>query len=358
MIYRWLVRPLLFRLDPEVAHVSTMNRLKHWRTGLGIAERWLAPRDPRLRSEVLGLAFPGVVGLAAGLDKHGEATAAWSALGFAFAEIGTVTPRPQPGNPKPRLFRLPADRALVNRLGFNSVGAAEVAENLARHTTRSIPIGVNVGKNRDTPNDSAATDYVQAIRALAPFADYWVVNVSSPNTSGLRDLQHPETVAKLVAAAVAAASSSRPERPAPVLVKLDPDAPDDDRLATASAAIAAGARGLVATNTTVARDGLRDPRASESGGLSGAPLKARADAVVRALYQATGGRVPIIGVGGIFTAADAYARIRSGASLVQVYSGLVYDGPLLAASIHRGLSRFLDRDRLGSIGEAVGLDVS
>jgi len=346
-VYR-LFRPLLFRLPAETAHRLTLSSLaRGWRL--------LPPTQlpQALRCQVFGITFPSPVGLAAGMDKDHGLVRAWERLGFGFVEIGTVTPRPQPGNPQPRLFRLVEHRAVVNRMGFNNAGAAAVAKRLSGERSSSpdrIAVCVNVGRNKDTPNERAAEDYVAALRALAPHADFAAINVSSPNTPGLRALQ--DELGSLVAAVVRA----RDELPRriPVLVKLSPDENDERLVEMARAAAAAGADGLIATNTTLDRTSVAGhPRAAEQGGLSGAPLAARALEVCRLLYKSV--PVPIIGVGGIFTAEDAYARIRAGASLVEVYTALVYEGPSLPARIAQGLAALLERDRL-TLSEAIGID--
>lgn len=350
MLYQHILRRLLFSMDPEDAHLRTMRMLGAAAPALSVLSPLFSTNDSRLRTTAFGLEFPNPVGLAAGLDKHAEAVIAWPRFGAGFVEIGTVTPRPQDGNPRPRLFRLVQDHALVNRMGFNSVGADEVARHLNAAGSIVAPIGINVGKNRDTPNESAADDYRRAITILKPYAGYFVVNVSSPNTAGLRDLQRPAVVHQLVHVAVTAASRT------PVLVKLSPDLSDAEIDESVDAIVAAGAAGIVAINTTTSRDGLRSPRATETGGMSGAPLRRRATEVCRRIYQRTAGRVPIIGVGGIGSAEDAYERVRAGATLVQVYTALIYEGPGLFRRINRGLLRLLERDRLGSVVEAVGLD--
>lgn len=355
MLYEQIVRRILFTMDPEDAHVRTMRLLSAAGPAFGLAAPWLRVRDPRLTVDVLGLRFPNPVGLAAGLDKHAEAVNAWPHLGLGFVEMGTVTPRPQSGNPRPRLFRLREDRALINRMGFNSAGAGAVAQRLGRAARGRVPIGINVGRNRDTPNEAAVEDYRRAIAALAPVADYFVVNVSSPNTAGLRDLQQPAAIRDLVVAAVAAARLDAQTR-RPVLIKLSPDLPDEALDDTVDAIVAAGADGIIATNTTTAREGLRSAAARETGGLSGAPLRDRANAVCRRIYRRAGRRVPIIGVGGIFTAEDAWQRIRSGASLVQVYTALIYEGPGLVARINRGLLRLIEREGLSRVSDAIGVD--
>jgi dihydroorotate dehydrogenase len=356
MLYEHLVRRVLFAMDPEDAHLRTMRLLALTSPALGVCAPVFRVRDERLRVEAFGLQFPAPVGVAAGLDKDAEASAAWATLGAGFVEVGTVTPRPQEGNPRPRLFRLVEDRALVNRMGFNSAGAEGVARRLERAGPRSAPLGVNVGKNRETPNESAADDYRRAIAVLAPFADYLAINVSSPNTPGLRDLQRPAAVHALVCAAVASANERPPRRP--VLVKLSPDLAGEEMDETVDAIVSAGADGIIATNTTLVRDGLHSPLAAETGGLSGAPLRERANEACRRIYRRTAGKVPIVGVGGIFTARDAYERIRSGATLLQVYTSLIYEGPALFRRIHRGLLALLDRDRLSRLVDAVGADAS
>jgi dihydroorotate dehydrogenase len=337
-------------MDPEDAHLKTMRMLGAAAPALSVLSPLFSTDDPRLRTTAFGLDFPNPVGLAAGLDKHAEAVSAWPRFGAGFVEVGTVTPQAQNGNPRPRLFRLVEDRALVNRMGFNSVGAGEVARHLRAAGGVAAPIGVNVGKNRDTPNESAAVDYQRAITILKPYAGYFVVNVSSPNTAGLRDLQRPAVIHQLVDAAVTAASGT------PVLVKISPDLTDAEMDESVDALVSGGAAGIVATNTTTSRDGLRSPKATETGGLSGSPLRLRATEVCRRLYRRTAGRIPIIGVGGIGSAEDAYERVRAGATLVQIYTSLVYEGPGVFRRINRGLLKLLERDRLNRIADAVGLD--
>ena len=350
---------MLFSLDPEHAHELIMSALRQ--PLLLKALRWSAnpPIDPRLRQHVLGLPFDNPLGVAAGLDKQGTALAAWEALGFGHAEIGTVTPLPQPGNPRPRIFRLRADAALINRLGFNSAGAAEVARNLAAVSTRSMRVGVNVGKNKLTPIEHAVDDYIRAVEALHRYADYFTVNVSSPNTEGLRTLQEAATLRSLVEQVVAHVRSVAGSRAIPVLAKFSPDSPLPDLLASVDAALEAGASGVIATNTTVSRSGLVSPPnvTAEAGGLSGAPVRAAANRACQQIFRHIGRRVPIIGVGGIFNADDAYERLRSGATLVQMYTGFIYEGPGAPAHILRGLAALLERDGFASVSDAIGVDV-
>jgi dihydroorotate dehydrogenase len=357
-IYKWAARPVLFSLDPEHAHELIISALRQpWLAG-ALHAAVQPPDNPRLRQHVLGLPFENPLGVAAGLDKQATAVAAWAALGFGHAEIGTVTPLPQPGNPRPRMFRLPADAALINRLGFNSQGALAVARNLAGAARPALRIGVNVGKNRQTPLDRAADDYVRAVEALHRYADYFTINVSSPNTEGLRTLQEAARLRSLVEQVVAHVKSVAGNRSIPVLAKFSPDSPLSDLLASVDAALAAGASGVIATNTTVSRSGLASTAAltGESGGLSGAPLRAAANRTCRQLFTHIGRRVPIVGVGGVSTADHAYERIRSGATLVQMYTGLVYEGPAAAARILRGLGERLERDGFGNVSDAIGVD--
>jgi dihydroorotate dehydrogenase len=345
-------------MDPEHAHELTISALGGPLMQRTLASLITAPDNTRLRQRVAGLPFENPLGLAAGLDKQATAVNAWAALGFGHVEIGTVTPRPQPGNPKPRLFRLPADSALINRLGFNSDGASDVAAHLAAATARSIQVGVNIGKNKLTTLEEAADDYVRAIEALHRFASYFTVNVSSPNTEGLRALQEATTLRALVERVVTHVNAVA-GRSIPVFAKLSPDSPLASILASADAALEGGASGIIATNTTVLREGLRSPGTvtGETGGLSGAPLRATANRVCQELFRHIGRRAPIVGVGGIFNADHAYQRIRSGATLIQMYTGLIYEGPLAPARILRGLGARLDRDGLNTIADAVGVDV-
>ncbi len=351
-LYREIARPILFRADAEDAHLRVMHLLALWQrrpVGARLVQALTHVTDPRLHVRALGLDFRQPVGLAAGLDKHAEAAHAWGWLGFGHAELGTITPRPQTGNPRPRLFRLPADAALINRMGFNSVGAAQVAENLFASRPFAIPVGANIGKNKETANEAAIDDYLAAIEQLRGLCDWFTLNVSSPNTPDLRKLQAPETMRALVAQSVAAAGAT------PVLVKLAPDFVDDALEQTVDAVLEGGAAGVIASNTTLTRANLRETaRASETGGLSGAPLKDLATATIRRVYARTQGRVPVIGVGGITTAEDAWQKILAGADLLQVYSALIFEGPGLARTLHEGLADILAREGVRSLADAVG----
>lgn len=339
-MYR-VLRPLLFLLPPEAAHRLATASLRPLRRPRQ------PPFDPSLAQTVFGLRFPSPLGLAAGMDKGEVLAPAWFSMGFGWVEIGTITPRAQPGNAPPRLFRLVRDRAVINRMGFNNHGAEAVALRLSRLGPQPGPLCLNVGRNKATPNERAAEDYAEAARALAPRADLIAINVSSPNTPGLRALQ--DELGSLVSAVRAALP-----QPRPVLVKLSPDEPDHRLVEMAKAAVAAGASGIVATNTTLDRSTVQgDRHAAEQGGLSGPPLRRRAEQICKLLHRAV--QVPIVGVGGISTAEDAYARIRAGATLVQLYTGLIYEGPGLPGRIARGLAELLRRDGL-TLQQAIGRD--
>ena len=334
-----LVRPLLFRLDAERAHRLTIAALK--RLPAGAAE-------PALPVTLAGLDFPNPVGLAAGFDKDGQVFGQALGLGFGFAEVGTLTPRPQAGNPPPRLFRLAEDRAVINRLGFNN-GGQEAALPRLQRARRGI-VGVNVGANKDSlGSDAALRDYAAGVAAMGPHADYLTINISSPNTPGLRALQSRQALGDLLAA-VGEVRGAGP----PLFVKVAPDlvsAEIDDIVAVA---IERRVDALIVGNTTLSRPPLRSPRAGETGGLSGAPLKALALQRLRDFRAASGGAIPLVAAGGIASGADAFARLRAGASLVQLYTALVFEGPALPRRIVRELSQLLSRDGFGSVAEAVG----
>jgi dihydroorotate dehydrogenase len=313
-----------------------------------LLRRWLGPRDPVLRVRALGLEFPGPVGLAAGFDKDARGTRGLAALGFGFVEVGTVTARAQPGNPRPRMFRLPADRALVNRMGFNNAGALAAAARLRGRGRGGPVVGVNIGKTRVVPDEEVAGDYAASARAVAGVADYVVVNVSSPNTPGLRDLQATDRLRPVlvaVRAALDASGGGRSGGRVPLLVKIAPDLADADVDAIADLALELGLDGIIATNTTVSRDGLASPSsqvaAAGAGGLSGPPLRARALEVLVRLRARAGDQLVLIAVGGIETPDDAWERLRAGATLVQAYTGFIYGGPLWPRRMHAGLSRLI-----------------
>ena len=374
-MYRLLYRVVLRRLPAEAAHRAGFGliRLAAWVPGAAwLLGRWLGPRDPALRVRALGLEFPGPLGLAAGFDKDARGTRGLAALGFGFVEVGTVTARAQPGNERPRMFRLTADRALVNRMGFNNAGAAAAAARLrgarllgsqllgARllGAGRGPVVGVNIGKTRVVPDEEAAADYAASARAVAGVADYVVVNVSSPNTPGLRDLQATDRLRPVLVAvrsALDAAGGGRPRRRVPLLVKIAPDLADADVDAVADLAVELGLDGIIATNTTVARDGLVSPpsqvAAAGAGGLSGPPLRARALAVLVRLRARAGDRLVLVAAGGIETPEDAWERLQAGATLVQAYTGFIYGGPLWPRRMHADLARRARAAGLSSLGD-------
>lgn len=341
-MYKTFIRPLLFRMNPERAHAFTFSCLKALQKmpfGLALASLFFKKKDPRLEREVFGIKFPSPVGVAAGLDKDAEVPDALGALGFSFVEIGTVTPEPQPGNPSPRLFRLPEDKALINRMGFNNQGAKAAAGRLAKRRTRVI-VGGNIGKNKVTPNAQATSDYLKCYDALYPYVDYFAVNVSSPNTPGLRELQDKEPLEALLTA-LQKKNASMPAAK-PVLLKIAPDLTDDQLDDIIEIVGNTGIAGVIATNTTVSREMILSTRADKveamgAGGLSGMPLSERSTEVIRYLHERSGGRFPIIGVGGIMSPDDALEKLDAGASLVQVYTGFIYEGPAFVKSINKAI---------------------
>ncbi len=329
-----LLRRILFTLSPEAAHHAALGGLSAF-AGLFAACGRRVPANPRRR---LGLVFPNPVGLAAGLDKDGRYLKGLAALGFGFIEVGTVTPRPQPGNPRPRLFRLVREEALINRMGFNNEGMEALARRLERLEHRPPVLGINIGRNKDTPNERAAADYLACLERLFPYADYFTINVSSPNTPGLRGLQTAAALGALAADLLQARErlSARHRRRPPLLFKLAPDLGPEELDAIARTVEAEAIEGLVLTNTTIARPGLEGhPLAGEAGGLSGPPLRPLAEAVLRAMRVRLGARAVLIGVGGICSAEDARARFAAGADLIQLYTGLIYRGPALIADCSR-----------------------
>ncbi len=343
MTYR-LLRPLLFALDAETAHRLTLRTL-------AVASRRAAPTsDPRLARRLLGLYFPNLLGLAAGFDKNGEVPDAALGLGFGFVEVGTVTPRPQVGNPRPRVFRLPRDHAVINRLGFNNDGF-DVVEGRLRQRHGGGIVGVNIGANRDSIDRAA--DYAAGVTRFAAIADYLSVNISSPNTPGLRDLQERSALNDLLARVDAARRAAAHH--VPILVKIAPDLDDDSIAATIDAVVAAGVEGMIVTNTTVAREGLSETRgAEEEGGLSGRPLFRRSTIALAKARRRAGNRLVLVGVGGIDSAEAAWSKIAAGADLIQLYTGMVYQGPRLPARILAGLAKRLDREGVASIADVVG----
>jgi dihydroorotate dehydrogenase len=336
---------LLRRFDPETAHGLSLAALR-----IGLAPLPGLVTSPRLASTLAGLALPNPVGLAAGYDKNAVALAPLSRAGFGFLEVGAATPLVQEGNPRPRLYRLTEDRAAINRFGFNNQGMAAIAARLARHPRGPVPVGLNLGANKTSPDRAA--DFATVLARCGPHVDFATVNVSSPNTEKLRDLQGPAALAALLAGVMAARDALA--TPIPVFLKIAPDLADDDLAAIAEVALASGIAGIIATNTTLARDGLKSADAGQPGGLSGAPLFEKSTRVLARLSQLTGGQLPLIGVGGISSAADAYAKIRAGASAVQLYTAMVYHGLTLAARLARDLDALIARDGHANVSEAVG----
>ncbi|MEH2266770.1 quinone-dependent dihydroorotate dehydrogenase [Nostoc sp.] len=369
-IYKFAISPLLFNLvktDPEWLQQQTIRSFS-WLSQTPASwanqrlQKSLSLYDSRLEQNLFGLNFPNPVGLAAGFDKDGVAAGIWSNLGFGFAELGTVTFHAQPGNPRPRLFRLPLDKAALNRMGFNNLGAAAMATRLTREkqeSTHLIPIGINLGKSKVTPLEEAAQDYLDSFRLLKDLGDYFVVNVSSPNTPGLRSLQDASMLSAILNLLQKENNAHKP-----IFVKI---APDLDWVAIAdiiSLAKTYNLAGIIATNTTIRRDELKtqvidqtgkSPQ-DEAGGISGEPLRDRSTEVIRFIWQQTQGQIPIIGVGGIFSPEDAWEKITAGASLIQVYTGWIYEGPLMVRQILSGLLSKLEQSGLNSINEAVGLE--
>ncbi|NSC20577.1 quinone-dependent dihydroorotate dehydrogenase [Streptomyces albus subsp. chlorinus] len=363
-MYGLLFRTVFCRMDPEKAHhlafswIRAAARVPVLRT---FAAAVLAPRHKQLRIEALGRRMHGPLGLAAGFDKNAEGIDGLAMLGFDHVEVGTVTGSAQPGNPKKRLFRLAGDRALINRMGFNNDGSAAVAARLAdRRPVFRTTVGVNIGKTKAVPEAEAAADYVLSAEALAPHADYLVVNVSSPNTPGLRDLQASEHLRPLLTAVREAADRAVTTRRVPLLVKIAPDLADEDIDAVADLALELGLDGIIATNTTIAREGLglvSGPElTAETGGLSGEPVRDRSLEVLRRLYARVGGRLTLVGVGGVTTAEDAWRRILAGATLVQGYTAFLYEGPLWMRRMHKGLAERLAASPYATLAEAVGAE--
>jgi dihydroorotate dehydrogenase len=344
-----LLKPMIFAMDAEKAHGMAIHALRS-----GLVPKHHVKKYDALASEVFGLRFASPVGLAAGFDKNADA---WQGLldqGFGFVEVGTITPRAQEGNPTPRLFRLIEDNAVINRMGFNNGGMDAAYENLKGHTPKDGIIGVNIGKNKDT--ERAEDDYTALIERFCDIADYFTVNISSPNTKGLRDLQSKAALESLMKAVLAQRDAYTARR-VPVLVKIAPDLDDAGQEEAAQVAVELGFDGLIVSNTTITRpENLRSAHKGEQGGLSGAPLMQRSTEVLRTIYRLTGGTIPLIGVGGIGSAHDAITKIRAGASLVQLYSMLVYEGLELVARINDGIAQHLKQEGLENISQLVGID--
>jgi dihydroorotate dehydrogenase len=362
--YQYGVRPLLFSLDPEAAHhfaIATCRRISESPILQAIAKSTFYYSDSRLSQTLWNLKFENPVGLAAGFDKNAEAIGAWERLGFGFAEVGTITAHAQSGNPQPRLFRLPSDRAVLNRMGFNNRGATATATALKNYLQThklSIPLGLNLGKSKITEIADSKLDYAESLRSLYEFGDYFVVNVSSPNTPNLRDLQATDQLCAILAELNPINTANKP-----ILVKIAPDLNDADIVEVVKASQAYGVAGIIATNTTISRQNLTTthlsitgkPVTEEAGGISGQPVRDRSLAVINLIWQTTQGSLPIIGVGGIFTAEDAWQKITAGAAIVQVYTGLIYEGPMIVKNILQGLVAKLEAHGLDNIQQAIGL---
>ncbi|MBP9935672.1 MAG: quinone-dependent dihydroorotate dehydrogenase [Pyrinomonadaceae bacterium] len=350
-VWEKMIRPVMFSLGAETAHDLGIAALK---AGAGAFVSGKCEPFDFGPIERFGLKFDSPIGLAAGFDKNCVVVEPLAKLGFGFVEVGTVTLEPQPGNPKPRLFRLPGDKALINRLGFNNDGVVAVSERL-RTLKKTCVVGVNIGKNKDVPVEAATENYIKCLELIHPYADYVAVNVSSPNTPNLRELQKAENLEELLSSLQ---KRNRELGQRPLLVKIAPDLTVGEIEAIADIAIRHQLEGLIATNTTVSRDGLHSANVNEigAGGLSGRPLRERSTDVIRTVYRYTGGKLPIIGVGGIFDAQDAFDKIAAGASLVQAYTGFVYAGPGFANSIKRGLAAILSQRGFKHLDDAVGSD--
>lgn len=344
----------MFRIKPERIHILMNKALRTAGPARGVLEKFLPVKDDVLTQEVFGVQFPRPLGLAAGFDKNANSPDVWSPLGFGYAELGTVTAQGQPGNPTPRLFRLPEDKAILNRMGFNNPGAESVAENLRNRRSTDV-IGINIGKTKAVAPEDAVQDYRRSASLLGNLADFLVVNVSSPNTPGLRDLQAVESLRPILKAVLSSTDS-------PVLVKIAPDLSDDDVDAVADLAVELGLAGIVATNTTISRDGLTTPdyevSALGAGGISGPPVAERSLAVLRRLYERVGAHLVLIAVGGISTPEEAWERINAGATLLQGYTGFIYGGPDWIRDIHRGLAQQVHAHGLNNISEAVGSELT
>jgi dihydroorotate dehydrogenase len=363
MLYRKIAKPILFQLDAEKAHRLVMLGLRVMQAlpgGKQVLQQTYGAAPSAVWSQQLwGMTFPHPIGLAAGLDKNAEAVASLSRIGFGFLEVGTVTPQPQSGNDTPRLFRLPDDHALINRMGFNNVGMEQMALHLRGLSDRPIPIAVNIGKNKSTLNEVAHEDYQSCMRCLFQEADFFVVNISSPNTPGLRDLQHGDDLHHLLQAVQEEMSHQQhihKQAMKPILVKISPDLEEDQLASTIKIIQHSGVAGIIATNTTLKRDRLQHTNRVQQGGLSGKPLTERSTQIVKRIYQLTEGKLPIIGCGGITTAQDVYDKIRAGASLVEIYTALIYEGPELLRHLYHGLEILLNRDGFHHISQAIGAD--
>ncbi|WP_438349782.1 quinone-dependent dihydroorotate dehydrogenase [Paenibacillus sp. FA6] len=362
MLYKNVAKPILFKIDPEKAHHLVVGGLHTAGSIPGVSHvlrsLWGVKETADLAVDLFGLHFPTPVGLAAGLDKNGVAVQGFSSIGFGFMEVGTVTPKGQSGNEQPRLFRLPPDEALVNRMGFNNEGIDAMERRLSTNQRRRIPVAINIGKNKLTPNEEAYKDYQECIRKLYPYGDFFVVNISSPNTPDLRNLQYGSELSSLLSHIMEEMQEQarKHNNSKHILVKIAPDVSDSELESMVEVLQTSGVSGVIATNTTLSREGLNHSNAKESGGLSGKPLSNRSTEIISRIYSQSHGSLPIIGSGGIFTGKDAYEKIRAGASLVEIYTSLIYEGPDVNRKIHAELRKCLLQDGFSHISEAVGAD--
>ncbi|MCG7406062.1 quinone-dependent dihydroorotate dehydrogenase [Paenibacillus sp. ACRRX] len=362
MLYRYVGKPMFFRMDPERAHHLVLDGMATAAKVPGslalLRGMYGVKEEAMLATDLFGLHFHSPIGLAAGLDKNATSVEALSSVGFGFIEVGTVTPVGQSGNEKPRMFRLPEDEALINRMGFNNDGAEMLNVRLKRLDNYTVPVFVNIGKNKVTPNEQANEDYLTCIRTLYDVANLFVVNISSPNTPNLRNLQHGDELRSLLEAVVNEMNTQNKAsgKNKAVLVKIAPDVSDEELAHMTDTIVSSGVNGIIATNTTLSRMGTTHSNRVETGGLSGKPLTERSTEVIRQVYRLTEGKLPIIGSGGVFTAKDAYAHICAGASLVEIYTSFIYRGPEITRELARGIKQLLEQDGYKHISEAVGRD--
>ncbi|MGX4608030.1 quinone-dependent dihydroorotate dehydrogenase [Priestia sp. JNUCC 25] len=358
MVYSTL-RPMLFSVDPEKAHNLSISALKLLQTNPFLINQYykkMNVKNPRLKSSYWGVDFDNPVGLAAGFDKNGEVYSGLYALGFGTIEVGSVTPLPQEGNPKPRLYRLKEDNGLINRMGFNSKGVYEVEKNFVTTAKTPLPIGINLGKNKITPNAEAALDYIKGLEVLYKHGDYFVINISSPNTKNLRDLQHITNLYALLTQIINKRNNLLKELKLyrPIILKVAPDLTPNQIEQVVETALSAGIEGLIVSNTTIEREGLHSVYKKEEGGLSGRPLVQKSTELIYKVYKQTQGKIPIIGSGGIFTGMDAFEKLAAGANLVQVYTGMIYRGPSIAKHINNELIKIMDQRGFNSVEEVIG----
>ncbi|MGD6975886.1 quinone-dependent dihydroorotate dehydrogenase [Bacillus altitudinis] len=355
-----IIRNLLFKMDPEKAHSLTIQALKVMQSFSIIRKLYdanMSLNDSRLECKLLDITFPNPVGLAAGFDKFADVFPALASLGFGSVEVGSITPNPQPGNPKPRLYRLPEDTALINRMGFNSEGVNKAKQNFLTLPRPSIPLGINLGKNKNSPNQHANLDYQQGLETLYTHGDYFVINISSPNTEGLRDLQYIDTLKPLLSSILNKRDElcEKNNQFRPIVLKIAPDLTPEQLEGAISVILEVKVDAVIAANTTIYRNNLTSKHQKQNGGLSGKPLNSRSTEIISKIYLQTQGKLPIIGSGGVFTGEDAYEKIKSGASLVQLYTSMIYQGPSIAKQINQEILNLLEKDGLSNITEAIGL---